>query len=526
MIRRSLRIAVFAIVLVTLAGVPPVGSQQLGTIDFPTSGNVDAQKHFVTGVLFLHSFEYGDAAQAFREAQRLDPDFAMAYWGEVMTYNHPVWFEQDHAAGRAVLRRLGPTPEARRTKAPTPREQGYLDAVEILFGEGDKASRDTAYAEAMQHLAQAYPQDHEARAFYALSLLGTSHGGRDIPTYLKAAAVVEEVARENPDHPGAVHYSIHSYDDPIHAPLGLRAARAYSKIAPAAAHAQHMTSHIFLAIGLWDDVVAANEVAAAQTDWRSGHYVSWLQYGYLQQGRYEDARKMLQLIRELAEQSGARSYRDYLARMQAAFLIGTRLWNDPVAQLAIDATEVGVAATAYDFARALSALGRDSPAAAERILDEMAARHRGIRDRAGSGDGDGYVPGLQAAEIMETELRALLRYARGNVEETMGLLSEATRLEDDMPYEFGPPDVVQPSHELFGEILLELNRPHEAQREFERALHLAPRRVRALLGLARAATASGDPKTAVRAYTDVRDIWHRADPSLPELKEVSRYSSP
>ncbi len=238
-------------------------ASDLGRIDFPTSGSPEAQKHFLRGVLLLHSFEYEDAAEEFREAQKLDPGFAMAYWGEAQTANHPIWVERDAESARKVLNRLAPTPEAREARAPTSREKGYLDAVEILFAEGKKPERDRAYAEAMLRLHERYPDDLEAASFYALALLGTCQGQRDTATYMKAAAVAEEVFAKNPMHPGAVHYLIHSYDDPVHAPLGMRAARAYSKIAPAAGHAQHMCSHIFVAMGMWDDVVRSNETAVA-----------------------------------------------------------------------------------------------------------------------------------------------------------------------------------------------------------------------------------------------------------------------
>src|SRR5256885_194621 len=239
-----------AVLACLAAGPASAQAPRLGTIDFPTSGAPAARAPFIRGVLLLHSFEYGDAARAFREAQRLDSGFALAYWGEAMTYTHPVWNEQDGNAARAALQRLAATRDARRAKAPTRREQAYLDAVEILYGDGSKAVRDTAYSLAMGRLVARFPADREAKVFYALSLLGLNQGVRDVPSYLRAAAIVDTVFRENPNHPGAAHLLIHSYDDPIHAPLGLAPARAYSKIAPDAAHAQHMTTHIFLALGV------------------------------------------------------------------------------------------------------------------------------------------------------------------------------------------------------------------------------------------------------------------------------------
>src|SRR5262249_29218430 len=155
---------------------------RLGTVTFPTSAPAPVQAEFLLGVLYLHSFEYESAERAFRRAEALDPSFAMAYWGEAMTYTHPVWNEQDVGSARSALERLGPTPEARRAKAPTPREQAWLGAVEALYGEGAKARRDTLYAAAMEKLVRQFPEDPEAKAFFALALLGLNQGVRDTVT--------------------------------------------------------------------------------------------------------------------------------------------------------------------------------------------------------------------------------------------------------------------------------------------------------------------------------------------------------
>ncbi len=519
----------------------PLAAQtnQLGSISFPTSGMPEAQEQFTRGVLLLHSFEYEDAAESFRQAQQLDPDFALAYWGEAMAYNHPVWMEQDLEGARAVLQRLGPTPEARLVKAPTAREKDYLRAVDVLYGQGDKESRDGAYAAAMRELREAYPDDLEAAAFYALSLLGTSHGGRDIPTYMRAAAVVEEVFHQNPHHPGAAHYLIHSYDDPIHAPLGLRAARAYSKIAPAASHAQHMTSHIFTAMGMWDDVVSANETAWSVADERARrknlpvdarnfHALYWLEYAYLQQGRYADAQRMLEIMRTDAARSGSQRTRGYLAHMRAAYIVDTRRY-DAAADINVQTSDLGIRAAATDlFVMALGLLDGGDRAGAEGIVERMAARRQAVLEAGGEQItavqyvvSRSYTPAVQAAEILEMELQAVLLRDEGRHDAAVELLKSATAKEDNMPFEFGPPFVAKPSHELLGDLLLELGRAEEAFREYESSLARTPRRASSLLGLARAATASGKQKEALAAYADLHEIWHSADADVPELDEVS-----
>jgi tetratricopeptide (TPR) repeat protein len=491
---------------------------RLGTIDFPTSGPPAAQAAFIRGVLLLHSFEYEDAARAFRAAQRIDPGFAMAYWGEALTYTHPLWDEQDVNAARAALLRLGRTPEARRAKAPTPREQAYLNAVEILHGDGPKARRDTAYSRAMERLVARFPADREAQVFYAASLLGLSQGVRNLPTYLRAAAIVARVFRDNPDHPGAAHLLIHCYDDPIHAPLGLPAARAYSKIAPDAAHAQHMTTHIFLALGMWDEVVSQNELASGRdpATWAPAHYTQWLGYGYLQQGRYGEALRHLQRMHENVDKG--RRGRAVLASMRAEYVVNTEQWNSPSLQWNIDLTGVRARDAAVDaFVAGLSALKRGDRAAAGPFLADLAAVDRSRAPVATGQERD------QVPAILEKELRALLRQADGAAGDAVALMRHATALEDAMPVEFGPPADVKPAHESFGEMLLQAGRAREAQREFAHQLRLTPKRALALRGLGRAAAAAGDATTAARAYAELRAIWHRADPDRPELAEAARF---
>src|SRR5258706_11644504 len=301
----------FAVSLI-FAGSPASFEGAYGHFDFANSGAPAAQADFLAVLALLHDFEYPAAAAAFRRAEATDPGFAMAYWGESMTFNHPIWMQQDLKAGRDALNKLALTPPARRAKAKTEREKAYLDALEILYGDGSKEERDFRYEDAMAKLHARYPDDVDAAAFYGLAILGTAHAGRDIATYMRAAGVLEEAWMNHRDHPGLVHYLIHSYDDPTHAPLGLRAARIYAKIAPDAGHAQHMTSHIFLALGMWEEVVQANIPAIAYVDRvrkaagkgpapRCGHYPSWLGYGYLQLSEMDQARSAVASCRAHVE---------------------------------------------------------------------------------------------------------------------------------------------------------------------------------------------------------------------------------
>ncbi len=501
-------------VVVGLMLVHPAFGQtpRLGTIDFPNSGAAAAQASFIRGVLLLHSFEYASAAAAFQEAERIDPGFALAYWGEAVTYTHPVWDQQDVNAGRAALRRLGPTATARRARAPTARERAYLDAVETLYGDGTKAARDTAYSLAMGRLVARFPADLDAKVLYAASLLGLNQGERDTATYLRAATILEKVFRAAPGHPGAAHLLIHCYDDPAHARLGLPAARAYAAIAPDAPHAHHMTTHIFLALGMWDDVVSQNEIAAGpdRPAWTPSHYTYWLGYGYLQQGRYGEALQHLDLVHRNMENAQG-NVPALLTEMCGDYMVTTERWDSPCLAWGIDLSGMRTRDKALGaFLNGYSAMKRGDRSAAERQLAAIVAL--GDKGR-GPNRGPSY-RGDPVPYILEKELRALLQQASGNAVGAIGLLQEAATLEDAMPFEFGPPVTVKPSHELLGEVLLQAGRPREAEVEFTRALRLAPKRTRSLIGLAHAGQAAGDQATAARASTDLKSIWHSADPDV------------
>jgi tetratricopeptide (TPR) repeat protein len=511
-------------------------ARDVGKVSFANSGAPAAQADFLYGLAQLHNFEYDDAAVAFRRAQEIDPGFAMAFWGEAMTHNHAIWMEQDREAARAVLARLAPTPEARRAKALTEREKGYLDALEILYGqgegEGEKEARDFRYAEALGGLHRRFPDDPDAAAFYALSLLGTAHAGRDIPTYIRSAAVLEEAWPSHPEHPGLVHYLIHSYDDPVHAPLGLRAARLYARLAPKAGHAQHMTSHIFLALGMWNDTVSANEAAmAAMNHGREakgmhhracGHYAFWLEYGYLQQGRFAQAKKALEACRgevahgEVPMRCGAdpldpdATSRGSLVAMQARYLLDTGDWTGEVAGWQIDLGTLEGPQLTQRYLEGRTALTKGDLAAAKGALDRLREARQALiaqLDREGRKDPSYKVRG----EILEQQLEALIERAQGKKDRALDLLRQAARSEESLPFAFGPPLVDAPSHELLGEMLLEAGQPAEASTAFEAALARAPQRTSALLGLARAAAKSGDTALAEKTYASLRQIWRQAE---------------
>ena len=472
--------------------------QGLGETRFANSGAQEVQDDFLRGLLLLHSFEYADSREAFARAREADPSFAMAYWGEAMTYNQPIWHSQQTNKARAVLESLAPTLEERLDLAPTSRERDYLRAIDALFyGAEEKEERDLTYLAAMEQLRTDYPDDLDAAAFYALAVLGSSHGGRDFSKYMRAAAVVEEVFARNPRHPGAAHYLIHSYDDPIHAPLGLRAARVYADIAPAASHAQHMPSHIFVAMGMWDQVVRSNIASAAAAEARrerkdlgvedrAFHALWWLMYGYLQQGESQAALEIVRGIQSDVEESeGDAGARRHLVMTRAAYIVETLEVDGEAAKMRINVEGLGAMSRATNaFAEGIAAYYRKDEATARMRLSEVLALSESHEDET-------------AIAIMRDELKALLLMEEGRKEDALQMLRAATDAESAMAFEFGPPSPVKPSFELLGEMLLEVGQVKEAQRAFERALERAPGRARSLHGLADAA-ARRDYEAAVK----------------------------
>jgi len=484
----------------------------LGSVDFPNSGAEEAQEAFIRGVLLLHSFEYADAKEAFVEAQQIDPAFAMAYWGEAMTYNHPLWRQQEKEAALAALDRI---PDQDLTE----REQGYLDALAILYGEGDKVSRDFAYSDAMRQLSERYPDDLEAKSFYALSILGTTQGVRDFRSFIRAGAVAEEVFAENSRHPGAAHYLIHSYDDPVHAPLGLRAARVYAEIAPAASHAQHMISHIYVALGDWANSVDSNiksfDVSGERVE-RKGlgvddlnfHSFHWLEYSYLQMAQYDKARPMVDRMRKYAEESGTPRARGYYAGMRSSWIVETGGKDAPES---IGTGNMGKTSAAADlYATGSAALAADDVPGAKAALVLLDKHLESISPNPGDKVA---IETHQTVQIMTDSLRAKIAWTEGRKEEAIALLEGATAIEGAMALEYGPPSIVKPSNELFGEVLLDAGKPDAAATQFELALLRAPRRRLSLIGLAKAAAEGGDVATNARACAELADILGETDSS-------------
>ncbi len=505
---------------------------RLGSVAFPNSGARPAQAPFLRAVALLHSFGYYDAANAFRAAQKADRNFALAYWMEALTYRHPLWGQEDLRSARAALRRLGSSANVRLAKAKTPRERAYGVAVEALFDEAPEIDRARRFAEAMDQVAATYPTDLEASAFAALASLGLwaqlprSAGAAQVENAIRHAQRVFSV---NANHPGAAHYLIHAYDDPSRAERGLPFARAYAQIAPDAEHALHMPSHIFLQVGLWDDVAASNErawaasrawvrnskLAATRNDW---HSLTWLQYAYIQQGRYRAARALIDTVRVLLR--GA----DFGDHFTDAVMVGPDLtfkyrvasgdWG-PVDLPSAGRQNDGHSPRAVGFTsmmlveQAIAAAIRGDTTHARALVTRV--RSRGDSALAGDYGATTYTMGLNVAN-------ALLARNSGDLAKAVELLQAAGDLEARTS-PAGPP-YLPPALEMLGNALLQAGRPDEAVVAFTKELAIRHNRSESLLGLARARLAAGDSKGAVEAYSKLLVNWKHADPDLPDLLEA------
>ena len=545
---RFVCVFVFGVALTSISAQAPsakpeVPSPVLGRVVFPNSGSPAAQADFLRGVAWLHSFGYEDAIDAFRAAQKIDPSFALAYWGEAMSFSQPLWFYEEVAQGRAALAKLGPTPEARLAKAKTPREQAFMRAVEALFGDGPTAARAAAHAGVMSKLAADHPADDEVQTFYALALLATlPRGDEAVPIRRRAGEIAEKVFARSPNHPGAAHYLLHAYDHPSLAARSLPAARAYAKIAPAASHALHMPAHAFLQAGFWDEAAASDEASwNASIAWtkrrglsvasRDYHSLAWLQYEWTQQGRFAKTREAIAFVdqalkagpgpkpqapsplhsgghgygeqSEIGRGSGEAALRNDRGSMRARYIIESERWQEMKGQTTFDNIE-------ELFALGLSAVNLADSARVQSVIEEF-------RKAAAPGQAAGL---REQAEVMLRELEALDVFAQGRHAEGLAQMDRAAALQARMPRPIGRPFPVKDVNELYGELLLQVNRPSEAIARFDRVLARTPNRSRALLGLARAYRNAGDTTNARAAYKRFLTNYRQADTGLPEVAEA------
>ncbi len=490
------------------------GDHHAGTVSFPTSCLPAAQAHLDRGTAWLHSFEYEPAEAEFLGAARADPECAMAQWGVAMANFHPLWAPPTAAEmekGKAAAEK------ASALRGHDDRERLYVGAIGQFYRDVDTldhGKRLTAYLSAMAALHRAYPGDDEAATFYALALIaaGAADADKAFAREKEAAAILNGVLARKPDHPGVAHYLIHGYDYPGLAQLALPAARRYAGIAPASAHAQHMPSHIFTRLGLWEEGIKSNLAAeAAATAYARSHGLAgawdeqlhamdYLAYGYLQLGQEDQARGVLERLAAITRVDPPNFKVAYaFSAIPARYALERRRWDEAAALAlpenagkVIDWSRFRWAEAPVHFARAIGAARSGAVATARTEVAALDAIRKEIPAKPGEYDWRTQV------EIQRQIAAGWLAAAEGRDGEALALLRSAADLDDATEKHPVTPGAILPAREQLGELLLELGRPAEARREFEATLKRAPGRRAALLGAAKAARSSGGAAAAGR----------------------------
>lgn len=477
-------------------------NKYLGVVNITISGNESAKPFFEEGLLLLHSFEYEDAREAFIKAQKADSLMSMAFWGEAMTYNHSLWQNQDYDKGAAALASLKNIDIKSNS---TELEQDFIKAAQILYQPNKvKLERDIAYSNYLKEMLDKYPSNHEVAAFYALSLLGAVPEGRDDIEYGKGAEIANGILKENSNHPGALHYLIHSYDDPKHATLALDAAYSYSRVAPDASHALHMPSHIFVALGMWDNVISSN-VDSYQASLnrmnrkkldnsaRGYHAYHWLEYGYLQKENIEEAGEILKNMQIYATETPTKRARKHLVYIKGTYLVNTNLWESEYADINVDISDLNVnVRSQYQFLEGMKAYKKGNKTKLDsivKILDNDINRETFIVSNEKATFCSGSSRGVATkSDLVECKIRLnQLQGLRANLDNDLSLaethLLKSIELTKTISYSYGPPVIQKPAHELYADWLISQGRKEEAKTYYEVALTMAPKRLLTLKGL-------------------------------------------
>jgi tetratricopeptide (TPR) repeat protein len=543
-------ISTLAVLTAGTSAVPEPGDlRTAGAVDFPVSCAPTLQAEFTRGVALLHSFFYEEARRIFTGVAEKDPTCAMAQWGVAMTWWHPIWTpptSDEMKAGKAAA------DKAMTMKAGSDRERGFITALNAYYNTPDSPTtgevgqschgpvgppdRVIAYEKAIRQLSQKYPDDFEAQTFYAFAILAVGYAtptDTTLAKQLQAAALLEKLWKKNRNHPGVVHYLIHSYDYPALAERGLAAARSYGSIAPWVPHALHMPSHIFTRLGMWEESVTANRSSADAsrayaamrhrdaTEAEELHALDYMAYSYLQEGQDAKAKEIVDFAATVRktnpelEFSGAYA----LAAIPSRYALERNAWSDAAA-LRIPAVPHW---SSFPFMEALieygHALGRahtDDLEGARKAMDRM----RQLRDATSDPKFDYFKRQLDQ-QIQAAS--AWVAYGEGKKDDAIDLLRRAADAEDILGKHPVSPGALVPAREQLGDLLLELDRPKEAQREFDAALKIYPGRFRGLYGAAQAAEQIGEKEKADHYYAKLIEQTANADGSRSELAELREY---
>jgi tetratricopeptide (TPR) repeat protein len=500
-------------------------ASQLGTVTFPVSCAPSVQKPFERGVALLHSFWYEEAEKEFMHIAEDDPHCAMAHWGIAMSLWHQLW---DLPNAKVITRGLDEIHQAKTTDGPTtPREKAYIGATRSFYSDAksmNHEARARAYSEAMKKVYETYPDDHEAAAFYALSLLASEpHDDTTFANRKQAAAILETLFATQPDHPGVAHYLIHSYDKPQLAQLGLPAARRYAQIAPASPHALHMPSHIFARVGLWPDDINSNLASIAATrktaalhmggEGHQFHAMDFLIYAYLQSGREADAAKVIDEVKAMPKMKSM--YGDdfdpqtnALTVFPAIYDLELRHWTDAAALQVVPGALRGDQSVTY-WARAIGAARSGNLAQAHKDLDQIETIRKDMLAAKKTNFAETVGEDYQ-------EAAAWVAHAEGKDDEAIVSLRALADKADKLGEE---PEGV-PAREMLADLLLEAKRPQQALAEYQTDLKLNPNRFNGLYGAARALEAAGKPTDAAQYYALLLKVCDGSNSTRPELSRA------
>jgi hypothetical protein len=509
--------------------------EKLGTVHFPTSCSAAAQPTFDRAVALLHSFEFGRAIAGFEATLKTDPSCTMSYWGIALSrWGNPFAVGAKPAGpmqqGRAAIERAKAQPPK------SEREVAYVDAAAILYTNIEsmpQAARVNAYRQAMEKLAARYPDDTEASMFYALSLaFAADPADKTYANQNKAGEILQKLFLKQPDHPGLAHYIIHSYDVPPLADHALEAARRYAKIAPASPHALHMPSHTFTRVGYWQESIDTN-IASAEAAKKDGvvgeelHASDYQTYAYLQTGQDRAALRVRDSIPEIfarlnpSQPGGAApSSAAYfaVAAIPARYALERGDWKAAVA-LEPKPTQFPYTEAMTYFARALGAAHLGDAATVRASIEGL----QQARERLTQANEPYWA---EQVEIQRLGATAWLALVEGRKQDALTQMRTAASREDATEKSAVTPGPLAPARELVGEMLLQMNEPAQALKEFEATLQKEPNRFRALAGAAKSAAAAGDRATARRYYDQLVKICVKGDtPGRAELQEARRAAS-
>ena len=481
----------------------------LGKVHFANSCSLQVQVEFNGAVAMLHSFQYGLAEKTFNHVLERDPQCAIAYWGGAMTLYHQLW---DWPNVGALKNGLGYLEKARVLRKKTAREQAYLNAAEAFYQPEQRLkgrSRVQAYSDAMLGVHQRYPEDYDATAFYALSLLTLPSDGDDDLNRKKAIAILTTLFAAQPEHPGAAHYLIHAADTTELAALALDAARRYAQIAPASPHALHMPAHIFARLGMWQESIESNlaSLAAAKEATRSGHddgsgdslhAMMYLTYSYLQSGDDKSARNVVESIKSIPGAT-ANDVINNQAILEALYAAETHDWKQAAA-LAADPGAFPYARMRTYWARAIGAARTGDVVSARQSIEKLDQARAGMVAYMQSVSCQMHTGHSVKSEVsvQQLEAKAWLAWVEGKSVQALETMKAAAMKEDLYSVE----SRTVPAYEMLGDLLLELHQPEPALVAYTTALKESPGRFNALAGAARASQAMGN-LGAARSYYEL-----------------------